>query len=74
MDPVEVFSLFCTAMDGKSLDEVDVDGKSPLHYAASVGAVVSCMLLIQVRSAIKPAAKYKGEYGRTSANVRVSSY
>jgi hypothetical protein len=48
IDPVEVVGLLLEAMDGLKVDEPDVFGCTPLHYAAFRGATVSCLLLLQV--------------------------
>ena len=39
-------------MKGQRIDEPDVYGCTPLHYAAFRGATVSCLLLLQVGSSI----------------------
>jgi len=46
LDPIETISSLC-AIDGILLDEPDVFGKAPLHYAALRGATISSLYLLQ---------------------------
>lgn len=46
-DPIELVMTLTSAMEGRNLDLPDIDGKSPLHYAADKGATVCCIHLLQ---------------------------
>ncbi|KAL9658090.1 hypothetical protein ABK040_013004 [Willaertia magna] len=45
-DPIEILTDICN-LEGIKLDEIDKYKRSPLHYAALLGATTSCIYLIQ---------------------------
>lgn len=46
-DPIELTALLTAGMSGEEVDTADVFGRTPLHEAASRGAMICCMHLVQ---------------------------
>ncbi|XP_076464084.1 poly [ADP-ribose] polymerase tankyrase-like isoform X2 [Babylonia areolata] len=46
-DPIELLSLLTSAMKDQKVDEPNNMGNTPLHMAASAGATICCMHLLQ---------------------------
>ncbi|WAR19580.1 TNKS1-like protein [Mya arenaria] len=47
VDPIELVSVLVDAMGGRDLDSRDTDGRTSLHLAATRGATISCVHLLQ---------------------------
>lgn len=52
IDPVEILTVVIKQMENKFLDEQDLAGFTPLHYAAVRGATIACMLLVSNKCCI----------------------
>ncbi|XP_038073028.1 poly [ADP-ribose] polymerase tankyrase-like [Patiria miniata] len=48
LDPIETLSLLDSAMDGKKLNVKDKYGRTPMHYAAYRGAMISAMHIAEM--------------------------
>ena len=48
LDPIETVSLLAAAMEGRHLNVQDKYGRTPLHYAAYRGAMISAMHIAEV--------------------------
>ena len=46
IDPVELLTVVIKQMDAQELDQQDLAGFTPLHYAAVRGSTIACTLLI----------------------------
>lgn len=46
IDPIETVSSYCGMQSGTLIDEPDVYGRTPLHYAAQKGSMISSIYLI----------------------------
>ena len=66
IDPVELLTMLTSSMNYKNIDEPDMFGYTPLHYAAIRGSTISCSHLIEKHCKIL--AKYQ-----TNLNTPLSS-